>query len=219
LQDVLQRGHERFLVDEVEVNEVLCCKLDSNVAFDVVYEGPLYNFVIIFPNAFFQIFVVTLLKEINAPRTSNNECFATKQQHLVQVLLDVKKLMTFYLLWVLGVDHQYLALSVEVKDLFPRFTVKTLYRKVLHVAVHFQLADLALHSLVADVPNAVVMSSSVAMKYTYVQELRPDEAASSKGIVESLIDHGIGIQDEDVVNDYFILLDFFLRSSDLRKSS
>ena len=61
--DVLEVRHECFFVDDVEIDKIICGYLDSDVSFDVVYEGSYFNGMIFFPGFRFKKSICNLFEK------------------------------------------------------------------------------------------------------------------------------------------------------------
>ena len=82
---VLQSRLECLWINQIEVNLVISCYLDSFVSFYEKYEASCLNFIVLFPffnNDFVLIFLLEYSEKYNFTGTSSNKSLVIKKIHL-----------------------------------------------------------------------------------------------------------------------------------------
>ena len=142
--DIFQGWHEGNGVDEIEVDLLVSCYLDSFVAFDEVQEPSQINRMIIDPVPFLRELIHLYLKEQDLAAASCNKCGVVDEVHgsqvtiidsLVIVLEVIGPLLVNLVLLCSTWNSEALALSVEWVNLVQIWVIKALVWKVLLVTV------------------------------------------------------------------------------------
>ena len=125
---ILEIGHKRLFIKEIEVDQVISGYLYSDVAFDEVYETSHFYFVVEHPLCDFMEYVVLLLEKQDFVGGSHDQSFPLKQHHLTEILI-VDFLETVVVRFQ-SVNRKSSTITVETIDLLFVFVVKAFLRKI-----------------------------------------------------------------------------------------
>ena len=130
---ILQLRHQRFWIYQVEVDELICCNLNSYISSNKVDEPSVLHFMIELPRSCALDFIIDLLKEKNPTRTSDAQCLVKEKLHLAQIkswdslIPVICKVFRLYC--------EYLALPVQSDDFVSDDAIEALVWEVLYWSV------------------------------------------------------------------------------------
>jgi hypothetical protein len=210
VHNIFQSWLKSLLINEVEVDQLVCCDLDPNVTsneidetsnVDRVVQNPLHHFVII---------IVYLLEEQYFVGTPDAKSLVKEQLHLAQVFLNNALIpVVRQILWG---DSVHLSLSIDGKYLIPLHAIKALVREVQHICVH-NLGDGCVwisvpvhiifrdsnHLSILDVPHEVVVRQRVVVEEGNKDFVHAYEAADDVWILEDVNGHCVIIESKQRV--------------------
>lgn len=167
---VFKLWHKSLLVDKIEVNQLICGHLDSDVTFDKVNETTDSELMVLLPSFFFGDLISFLFEKQHPARASCNEGLTLEKHHLTQIKIghplvaEVREtLMKIFRVKLDCVGH---SLSIEAVDLLFILIIEAFVREILLSAVNFRFYRLLIfkNAFVLSVIQEMVVHSRVVVE-------------------------------------------------------
>jgi len=156
--------------------------------------------------------VPLLPEEKHFARATHCNSLVENEDHLAKIKLNDP--LESVIWQVIGINVEWVALTVESVDLVLLIIVKAFLREILVIAIHFYCDCLVMmhwfsvfiilrnthHLSEPGIPNKVIMSLSVVMKQIHKDSEFADPATSDIGVYEFLVHHGAVVKANNLVN-------------------